>query len=644
MDKKLGLILVIVIILALGIGGWFLYQDLSIPKIKDLKEVLPTDAMVFLETKDLKQTWAKFKNTELYNLIESLKERLSKDNENIAPAKSFLDAKIKKLLEGEIIGSFGKLGISCIYRSRLQDFDAELPQILFVTRLLPKAKIEKELLETFMESKQRKDKKNKISSQKYLGLSFKVINLDNKTQIAYFILRDTLILSNNPGLIKDAIDVLRNKRLSLWEDKRFKLAYEEKSTLATIFVYTDLKKFSEFFLNSIKLYSDKNKELKNLDNFTEMFKAYGLPEFDYSTFNIDTDKGLHLRYSMVFDSLKMNQELRNFWSATKLKDLEIIRLLPRNTILFGIGASSENAADYYRYIGRSIEELKSEELKRAFKKQKQQIEDYFRKLGYEYEKDILPLIKETGFAFLGLEQVSFMPPQMPQEGRTPMNVPALTFPFPRLCALIGVNDRPKAEAILSKVIEDLERQMQEKMPKVNPPYDINTSLPQTNTTPESQVPATTELPSLIQEEIYNEIKIKTLSPAVQILPFLSPSFCFLEDYLVLGINDKTVKNIIDSYKDKRRSFESNIDFIDFSKRMPVELMSAFYMDGEGLSKEIFKLKETSKLMPKGPASDKFEEVFDIIVNILVQLNKVEGHMVSDEEHFAGDIFINIKGL
>ena len=135
MNKTIGLILTVIIVLALGVGVWFFIQKISIPEVEDLKELLPAKAMVFLEVEGLEQTWDKIKNTELYRLIDDLKKKALESKSDSDAQREFLDAKIKKLLEGEIINAFGKRGLIALYKPPVSDINKDVSAMLFITRI-----------------------------------------------------------------------------------------------------------------------------------------------------------------------------------------------------------------------------------------------------------------------------------------------------------------------------------------------------------------------------------------------------------------------------------------------------------------------------------------------------------------------------
>lgn len=646
MVKKLVVAFLVVIILGLSILGWLIVQQLNIPKIADLKQAFPADAMIFCEVKDIKPVWEKIKNTEAYNLIKQLREAQTEKAASPASKKSFLDKRIEQILESEIVNAFGKESLISIYQTNLKDIERDLPDMLLATRISARADIEKELLEKLFQAGELKEKKKSLKRENFLGLNFKVIDLDKNTKVAYLILRDVLIISNQPERIKQVIGVLKEKKPNILHNPRFKAAYANKKSSAVIFFYLDTKLFKQDFLNSLKQYApnNRNAERLNLDHFSEMLKVYGFPELDYATLEVETLQGLHLSYNMFFDAQNMPQELKDLWQGTRLKDTQILKFFPQDTILLLLHAAQDNAVRYYKYMKDTISELKSEELKQELTKQNKQFDDFFQKLGLDYENDVLPLLKETSFAFLGLEKISFKP-QFAPGAKAPENAPSLTFPFPSLCVVVKVSNREKAENVISKAIESLEKDLQDKMPK-----DTSGSSPKATAAgaTTSDTEAKTENPqpafSLVNEEIYKETKVKTFVPLIAILPFFTPSFCFLGDYFVIGINDTTTKGIIDTYKDKRRAFDSNADFMDFSSKLPPEPAGIFYLNTEDLANEITKLKNSLMLTKKTPGSNKAEESINTISKILAQMGTIAGYMVSDSSHIEGDIFVNIKGL
>jgi hypothetical protein len=216
--------------------------------------------------------------------------------------------------------------------------------------------------------------------------------------------------------------------------------------------------------------------------------------------------------------------------------------MPRDTILLSLSASQENAKEYYRYIGESLKRLKSSELKQIMQQQRQQIEDYFHKLGFEYENDILPLVKETAFCFLGLEQVS-LAPRIPAVQTPRIQPPSITFPFPRICLFVKVSDKKKADGLISEIMRSLVDEIQKEMQE-RTVYN--------STSPQMTKPGETIVS--IQEEMYNDVKITRLFNIIPLFPFLSPSYCFIDNYLIMGSNDIALRDVIDTYLGRRNSF------------------------------------------------------------------------------------------
>lgn len=584
MVKKLASAFLIVVILGLVILGWLILPQLTIPKITDLKHVIPERVVFFAEIQDLKTVWNKIKATQLFALIKDLQGSTQEKKED----------KFKKFLESEIVDALGKNCLIVTFNYNTQNIETDFPPILLVTRITAKTNIEKELLEVFLKTEDLKERRKRLKSQRHLGLNYKVVELDKETSLYYIVLRDTLVISNNPEIIKEVISVLKKKTPGLLNNKGFKAAYTKKSIDSAVFFYADFKASQEYF----------DSKAPKLEEFLELLKVYGLPELDYAVFQINITSGLHLSYNIAFDEERTTQELKDLWSGSKLRDFKLLKFFPRDAIIVGVNSGGENSSQFYKYTKNAVNEIKSVDLKQTILNRNKQFEDYFFKLGFDYEKDVLPLLKETGFAFFGLDP----------------EAPALIFPFPSLCIIIRVSDKEKAESIILKVIESLEQEMPQN---------------QTASSQETQESNIEETPiSLVNEEIYKETKIKTLIPIIPILPFFSPSFCFLEDYLVLGINDMTVKKIIDIYKEKLRAFDANVTFMEFRDKLPEDLSSLFYLNTEDLAKQIMKLK-----------NEKSEDnIVKTASDFLEQLGNIFGYAVTDSQHLEGDIFINIKGL
>ena len=647
MGKNSLIAIAVVLILLLGAGGWYVTQYLSIPEVEDLKDLLPSGAMVFVEINDLSDTVNKIKGTKLYALLEEKFEKSSDAKEGICPKNKLFNCKIKDIVEGEIMNAFTKEGVIAVYEYGYADIEVETPKILFITRMDVATITKKNLLEAMLFA----DKENKIdvSDRQHLGMRFKVADIGNGEEVAYIILRDVFVASNKSETIHQVIEIVKGLgEQSIKEDGRFQSAYINKSVIASVFSYVDIKIFSKVLFEFAKQEAIKEEgRLANVGDFKDILSAYGFPEFDYAVFEIDTDSGFHLGYKFFFDAA-MSEKLRSFWNSTKLRDWHMITLMPQDTVLMSLNAYQENAVQYYDYMGEAIEKLESEELKQSLRQQREKLEEYFTKLGYDYKKEILSLIQESGFVFTGLEEISLGMPKMQGADRMSqmgMSMPGLTIPFPKACILIRVKDKDKVKEIIFKAVDNFQQSMQQGLEDMKNDPMFSQVQEQGVSMPDGLLPGDSqEEKSLINEKIYNGITMYSLEPIVPFMSFLTPSFCLEDDYLVLGLSETAIKDMIDTYKNSYSSFDSSVDFISFTAKIPEEVTGLFHINISRLAEEIYKLKDSSIVMSKVKSSLDSEESFEDFIEILRQLNIYEGYMVSDDIHFSGDLFINVIGF
>ncbi|GEM_PF-2732295 len=212
--------------------------------------------------------------------------------------------------------------------------------------------------------------------------------------------------------------------------------------------------------------------------------------------------------NILYDADQTDPSLKQTHTSCAPRENKTVSFIPKEVLIYQWG----NCIDfnyYWEEIQKEIKKTETSSSKTASREQIQKIEDA---LGFSIKEIALSLGDEMGGHLADIDENSLIP-------------------IPRLVLFIKMNDQRKIENVLKNIFDQF------MMP--------------------------------LKEEVYSKIPIQSM-----VLPLgesVQPSYCFLDQYLLLGINRQVLKQSIDVFRGKALSLAAQ----------------------EELTKEVFSLKGKS---------------------------------------------------
>lgn len=574
--RNIKLILAFSLIAITAGAGVIFYSQVSKPaRVENLTDLVPSEALICASGRDIDKIWQKIKVTEFYSKI--INSPFFKDNPNIGALKD--KTKQNWFSEDEILAALGKEVVLGAFFRSLVSKDPEFDVIL-LSRLSQASKAKELIIRPLLRLKENKS----VSSQKYKGYRITTIKqAESKEGLSYLIFKDTLIMSNSPDLIKQAVNLAKNDyKDSISQNGEFKRNREKLSDDYAGWLYLDIEKFKQLTKNLENINYPEFNPMALSSYFLEIKFLEGLAVKGWSY--LDAEKTEDASFKVILDSL----------SDTKL---DAISFVPLNTAVFSGG----NLGDMKLILPYIKEQLNNPFFKKGNGEEIKDSREFFTTLntllGFDLENDLLQYLgKEYAFGLSEFKEADI--PLAVSEGK----VKPFSLSLPEFFGCIQALDKDKVNSVMQIIWQKMSDGINARM---KPPLSgQDNPLSKSDAVAEQAV----VLPVSLETNNYSGVDIHTLKfqPAV-LLPLgigqdiFSPAYCFFGDYLVIASNENLSKKIINTYQKKNLSLNDSVKFSEITRKLQPKFNNLFYVNMEEVVGPVMKM--VSSFTPPGSGTD-----------------------------------------
>lgn len=353
MNKAFKIIIIILVLSILGIGGYWAFLTFQPKRIREIKSIIPSDAIFMFETNNATKGWEKIRNTQLWTSLT--------ENQNFEEFNNLLlkaDSSIHNNKALDLIFSNRKMVISAHMISGI-DYDFIIAiDVEYVSKITPVFKG----LQMFGYSvNERKYKTEKIIEIK-----------DNTEGTTYYVtIIDNLLIGSLSNLLIE--DLILQQNESHWNNQDFISAtngLNEQKVIKFYFNYSRLPKFIRNF------YPDENDVIHFISN-----------SLAYSAFQADIiDNLIQMEGASTYNE---NASFIKTFSSIAPGKYQSLEILPTNTA-FCLSLTFNNFGEAYE----SFETYYSKNNPEEFKSYNKQIRNIERELDINIQEGILSWIGE----------------------------------------------------------------------------------------------------------------------------------------------------------------------------------------------------------------------------------------------------------
>ena len=268
-------------------------------------------------------------------------------------------------------------------------------------------------------------------------------------------------------------------------------------------------------------------------------------------------------------------------------------------------------------------------------------------LGVNIENEVLPLLgNDFGIVFVHLEDASIRFGSNQGDTELPMQQLNTPFMFPQGYGFLEVKDTANAQMLIDKMarnlVNNLNKFIQEQKQKFQEQYGIKDQQDNKG----QPVPEQEKDKIRLQQESYSDIALYTFEILDFPLDFIKPNYCILDKYIVFSLSPKLTRNIIDIYKTRQDSFNSNYKFESVKDKIDPNYANIMFFDSEKLINNFRNLNfytsmQSSPLRIKESSFKKLDSILDILSNF--QIFAFTNTMI-DPETMESTFYIKVKGL
>lgn len=658
MKKWLSIILVLVI----GLLALIYTCQVGLPKgkIASLESIVPNEAVYYIYSHNLDSKIRDFQASSFFKQIQESEFYNKSVNPILKKAKNklpFLSELFKKD-SGLAIFSLGNIEGR---RMGLADFG----DFLLLLRIDPKKynNISKSLADFYLSLAE----KNKASFDKYRGLRITNYKLSEaKIVISYALLADVILVSNNEDLIHKAIDLFKDKgKNSLGFVGGFQrmLAKIKKDSL--LWGYVNNKKYYQEMLNEyalMSLRSQESGEIKLLGSMKIKPFVNLMNILDRSCFYIDYDELKQGFIGKGYNTFDKSQDTDNMLSVISGRPLDTntFNLIPKNIIgYYGGNQDFLNSWKFFKKLLSASNEMMKQGLKAdsrysQFKDRIDEMPDFedFLKiaesyLGLNLEDELLPLLGNNfAVVFAQLKDEGIGLGSDINDTTIPkrqLNMPII---FPQGYGFLEVKDNAGAKALIDKIsvnlVNNLNKLIQEQEQKFKQQYGSKEQQDNKG----QPLPEEEKEKIRLKQESYRDIALWTFEISDFPAAFITPNYCILDNYIVFSLSPKLTRNIIDIYKSKEDSLNSNYKFESLKDKINSNYANIVFFDSEKLinnfkNSDFYTSLRASPLKMKESSFKELDSLLDILSNF--QTFAFTSAM-ADPETMESTFYVKVKGL
>ncbi len=401
MKNNLKIILGVVLIVALGVGGWFIYMTYG-PKLS-MEDVVPSKALVYGQLKNPITYWDNFEKSEFYKSLSSIDmpDVLRRNNVPQKKADQYQKSyqEILAILKNPMVGKLlGKEVAFAVYPTK----DPKAG-VMLVTRSSTSIQVAANL-SLFLKDlgEDIEVKKDVVDGHVVMHLVFK----KKKVAFKYAHIQDLLVFTDeNSALINDVIQTVARKRPSIKADEQFK----------------DLS--ANFYPNAQgTLYVDIKGVLAANEGWSTLSKPIG-----FNAYGVSFLPGATTRYKFLvtYDDQKIDPMAKKLLSCAPV-DQNALSLVPPLSIAYHWGGCYQFAD-----IATQIRDQAQKALEGQPKRIRKSLQ---KKISSQETTDFISLLgQEAGFYITDVDTQGM-------------------FPYPRVLLFLKMTDPMRAKSLLEESI------------------------------------------------------------------------------------------------------------------------------------------------------------------------------------------------
>ncbi|VAX35194.1 hypothetical protein MNBD_UNCLBAC01-2000 [hydrothermal vent metagenome] len=586
MKKLLGILIALILVSGIFAGGYFYFQKYK--KALPIEEVLPEGVLFYTKMSNVQSNVKKLESNALWQSIMNLDYILLENEGMISEQQSTFIEVLKNNFSNSINTPlfqkiFGQEIALAVYPftidfTRLANITAGLsPDVIeeifstaiLVTRVAPEVQFAEFMIQMW-EGKS----KSEVSFEKkeYKNRIIHVVTVpDISINVGFTRMEDLLVVGIGVKSIQRVIDGIESKKDFLETDPSYKIAQKKFFAKADTRGYVDVEKVTGLIKKEAARFIDIMQKKRNVQKsevstvktqMKEFFKKVeGLTLFGFSSHWGEVTRQ---KYALFFDKNQIDEDIALLYTCPS-EENATIRFIPESIV----GYQWSNCFNLNYYWSQIKKEINKPTGSEEDISPMVRIKATERALGVSIEMDILPIFgDEIGGYISGMQFVA-----VPMVGE---------FPIPEIVLFLEADDLNKAEKVLKKVTTN--------------PFVV------------------------LQEEDYKDVSIHYA--ALPLGASVEPAYCFIDKYLLIGLNRNVLKRSIDVYHDAAASIEKDKDFKEFflSKEKKARSMQFVKMDA---------LMQNTR------------EVIDWSMQWLLQQDKSKSAFKSGAEHRLVDIENNI---
>jgi hypothetical protein len=511
MKRTIVIVLGAALLACIGAGVFFY---VSKPRVSP-ETVLPEGALFYVQGSDLKSALAKITSTRFWEMMRVLDYDFMMKSTGVRPEQRRVIKAVQDQISNPSLGAmlekfFGKEFVLAVYPAELDsarisllnkgDIVAALEQFLSTIVLVTRVGADVQVMESLF------DQLNDLETEtlKYEGHDVRLIVIPGAgIRVGFVRIKDFLIVGLGDRMLRRGIDVYRGKEKTLAQDAFFRRAKGRFVGSWELDGYMDLSKLLGFFKGLVK-------------NLREQVSAGGS-----AAGGMGHGKTRYILRQMdnLFDQADA-MEIFGFGARSGVvSEFKFDLFFDKGKVssdmaaLLACPASEDKALsfvpqDMMGYQWSNCFDL--EDLWKQFKKEivqaqehgspvASQLEQIQQVIGVDIEKDIVPAFGGEIGGYLSDVQMGGM------------------FPYPHMVFFIKVNDERKARDVVAKLQQ--------------------------------------QIPGVWQSETYKDVGLAHFSSPL--IGDVQPGYCFLDGYLLIGLNAKLLKGSVDALHEASLSLASS---------------------------------------------------------------------------------------
>lgn len=622
--KKVLMVLVVIGIIASV--AYFGTKSINESQVVTTAEILPQNVAFYYSVQNIDDIWNNIKSSLFWKEFSTLS--LWKDLQ-ISTGISDLQKQFKEnigveLTEANVMNlAGGELAVAIIPGNE----QAAPPKVLLLCKGKDKkaqAKIAEDIVGTV-----KKTDASRVTNSQYKGLDITHIKGATSDQPDIYLLSIESILVIGIGdtllNVQEVADLSKgtsSKSLATVENfKNITSLMQDQKKLAGLFYidFSIMKNFLQGF------------QLPGPDGTTNQINPSGLDAIKYMGGWSELKEGLVSKIYIYPNLESLDPSLKKIWETAPMKPSSM-KFIPEQSILHFV-TTSIDLSDMWNVWQNNLKTQAPEQAQVVL----DAISTFQTNWNVNVEADLIPLVKN---------EIAFIFSDIITQGIVPL---------PKLALALEINDKKKASDIIASLVtKNNENAMSEKTDTETPTEDEITE-PSLNLT--TQITLT---PSQYEGYDITSLQLPLLTPG------LAPGYTYIDDFLVLGASTKTLQDMIDVKKGKKKSIREDSMYKQMTNDMPQENNQQSYINitrlmdlGVGICNWIISFQQLS--MPQNPPDDPAQlEAFnarkaqaeatistikDNVIPLLKSLKVVKGiatTSVNKKAYLEQTVVLNIK--